>query len=109
MPPEATLGPDCFGSSTPPPAAAMGELRQNRSADASAGTTMFGNCPWQHWAVKMVPVSAFSGRPPSAGGLKRGSRHVPVHIDPPAGSILSFAWVSLLETSVRDCVPGPAA
>ena len=31
------------------------------------------------FTVKIVPVSAFSGRPPSAGGLKRGSRQVPVH------------------------------
>ena len=28
--------------------------------------------------LKIVPVSAFSGRPPSAGGLNRGSRQVPV-------------------------------
>ena len=26
-----------------------------------------------------MPVSAFAGRPPSAGGLKRGSSQVPVH------------------------------
>ena len=26
------------------------------------------------------PVSEFSGRPPSPGALKRGSRHVPVHV-----------------------------
>ena len=39
---------------------------------------MLGYCPWQHCTVKMVPVSAFSGRPPSVGGLKRGSRQVPV-------------------------------
>ena len=30
--------------------------------------------------MKSVPVSAFSGLPPSAGGLKRGSRHVPVQV-----------------------------
>ena len=30
--------------------------------------------------MKIVPVSAFSGRPPSAGGLKRGSRQVPVQV-----------------------------
>src|SRR3954465_2078346 len=108
MPPEATLGPDCFGSSTPPPAAAMGELRQNRSADASAGTTMFGNCPWQHCVVKIVSVSAFSGRPPSAGGLKRGSRHVPVHVGASAGSMTAFACVSLYETRVRNDVLLPS-
>src|SRR6266550_8761589 len=48
---------------------------------------------------KSVPVSAFSGRPPSAGGLKRGSRHEPVHCG--LGSILAPACVSLYETSVR--------
>ena len=32
--------------------------------------------------MKMVPVSAFSGRPPSAGGLNRGSRQVPVQTRP---------------------------
>ena len=36
---------------------------------------------------KTVPVSAFSGRPPSAGGLKRGSRQVPVQVGGSAGSI----------------------
>ena len=47
-----------------------------------------------------MPVSAFSGRPPSAGGLKRGSRHVPVQTFG-SGSILAPACVSLYETSVR--------
>src|SRR5437899_10546133 len=50
---------------------------------------------------KTVPVSAFSGRPPSAGGLKRGSRHVPVHVGGSAGSITALACVSLYVTSVR--------
>ena len=44
--------------------------------------------------TKRVPVSAFSGFPPSAGGLNRGSRHVPVHVGS-AGSIFASAWVSL--------------
>ena len=43
--------------------------------------------------VKIVPVRAFSGRPPSEGGLKRGSRHVPVHAG--SGSIFASARVSL--------------
>src|SRR5437773_8927108 len=58
--------------------------------------------------VKIVPDSAFSGRPPSAGGLKRGSRHVPVHVGGSAGSILTFACVSLYETSVRYAVFVPS-
>ena len=45
-----------------------------------------------------VPVSAFSGRPPSDGGLKRGSRHVPVQLG--LGSIFALAYVSLYDTSV---------
>ena len=43
--------------------------------------------------VKIVPVSAFSGRPPSEGGEKRGSRQVPVHSG--EGSILAPSCVSL--------------
>ncbi len=50
--------------------------------------------------VNRVPVRAFSGRPPSAGGLKRGSRQVPVQTFG-VGSVLAFALVSLYETSVR--------
>ena len=34
---------------------------------------------------------AFSGRPPSAGGLNRPSRHVPVHIEGPNVSVCAFA------------------
>src|SRR4051794_27730066 len=108
MPPAETLGPDCFGDSTPPADAAIGELRQNLKADASGGTTMLGNCPWQHCALKIVPVRAFSGRPPSAGGLNRGSRHVPVHVGESAGSMTAFACVSLYETRVRNGVLLPS-
>jgi hypothetical protein len=45
--------------------------------------------------VKIVPLRVFSGRPPSEGGEKRGSRHVPVHDD--EGSIFAggLACVSL--------------
>jgi hypothetical protein len=42
--------------------------------------------------VKIVPVSPFSGRAPSAL-IDRGSRHVPVHV--PLGSMPALAWVSL--------------
>ncbi len=52
-------------------------LRQNRILPSAAGTVMLVVAP--SLTVKIVPVKAFSGRPPSAGGLKRGSRHVPVH------------------------------
>src|SRR6266508_3917338 len=44
---------------------------------------------------KRTPATAFSGRPPSPGGLKRGSRQVPVHVGGSAGSITALAWVSL--------------
>ena len=47
----------------------------------------------QQLTVKMVPVKAFSGRPPSFGGLNRGSRQVPVQAV--VGSMVSLAWVSL--------------
>ena len=51
--------------------------------------------------VKSVPVRAFSGRPPSEGGLNRGSRHVPVHAE--SGSILAFGKSFLVanERSIR--------
>jgi len=42
-----------------------------------------------------VAVSAFSGLPPSPGGLNRGSRHVPVHVGGSAGSMTALACVSL--------------
>ena len=45
--------------------------------------------------MKIVPVRAFSGRPPSAGGLKRGSRQVPVQVGGSWGSIFALACVSL--------------
>src|SRR6185295_7653087 len=106
MPPDAALTPDTTGPSTPPPLSAIGELRQNRWVAAAGGTTMLGYWPWQHCTVKIVPVSAFSGRPPSAGGLKRGSRHVPVQLE--VGSMSALACVSLYDTSVRYAVPLPS-
>jgi hypothetical protein len=60
-------------------------LRQKRIRLLAAGTTRFWSLP--EFTMKIVPDSAFSGRPPSAGGLKRGSRHVPVHVGGSAGSI----------------------
>ena len=71
-------------------------LRQNRRAAYCDGTCM-SKVP--AFAMKYCPVNAFSGLPPSAGGLKRGSRQVPVHV--PLGSIKALAWVSLYDTSVR--------
>src|SRR4026208_825568 len=123
MPPEAAFTPEAIGPSTPrppegasppeppgpgppPPPAAAGELRQNRWVAAAGGTTMLGYCPWQHCTVKMVPVSAFSGRPPPAGRVKRGSRHVPVQVL--VGSMSALACVSLYDTSVRNAVAVPS-
>ena len=65
--------------------------RQKRIFPSAAPTRM---SMAQQLALKIVPVSAFSGRPPSPGGLNRGSRHVPVHVGA-AGSMTLFAWVSL--------------
>src|SRR5437899_11278300 len=53
---------------------------------------------------KTVPVSAFSGLPPSAGGLKRGSRQVPVQVGGSCGSRTRLSSVSLYVTSVRLAV-----
>src|SRR6266540_3186456 len=62
-----------------PPGAmlAMDVLRQRRSRLYAYGT----RSDWKlvPLTMKKFPVTAFSGRPPSAGGLKRGSRQVPVH------------------------------
>src|SRR5215471_1242264 len=67
-------------------------LRQNRIFPSADGTSMGSlRIPF---TVKIDPLTAFSGRPPSAGGLKRGSRHVPVHTVG-SGSIFALACVSL--------------
>ena len=55
--------------------------------------------------MKIVPASAFSGRPAS-NAAPSGSRHVPVHAG--SGSIFVPAWVSLYETSVRPAVDVPS-
>src|SRR5713226_5047183 len=63
-----------------------------------------------------VPVSEFSGCPPSAGGLKRGSRQVPVQVVGSAGSMGWLAWVFItneravggvrsVETVFPACLP----
>src|SRR5262249_32486510 len=67
-------------------------LRQKRILPSAAGTSIgSARIPFP---VKIAPLSAFSGRPPSAGGLNRGSRQVPVHTFG-SGSIFALAWVSL--------------
>ena len=58
---------------------------------SAAGTTIEVVAP--SLTMKSVPVSPFSGRPPSDGRLKRGSRQVPVHSGD--GSIFALACVSL--------------
>src|SRR5687767_6063960 len=77
--------------------AATRVLRQNGCVLYAPVTLIVASL--QQFTVKIVPVSAFSGRPPSEGGLKRLSRHVPVQVG--VGSILALACVSLYETSVR--------
>src|ERR1700730_126048 len=54
------------------------------------------------------PVSAFSGFPPSAGGLQRGSRQVPVQVDGSCGSTGIEEWDSLYVTRVRYPVLDPS-
>src|SRR5262249_20069434 len=81
-------------------------LRQKRMRLYSPGTVM--PSLRGKLTVKIVPLSAFSGRPPSAGGLKRGSRQVPVHVGGSAGSIGLLAAVSLYETRVRYGVAEPS-
>ena len=68
--------------------AGHGRARHRRSLPSSAGTRSAAE---PELTVKIVPVSAFSGRPP-CGLNGRGSRHVPVH---------SFARGSILVVGVR--------
>ena len=53
-------------------------FRQNLGLAYDAGTVPMSVVP--ELTSKSCPVNAFCGRPPSAGGLKRGSIHVPVHV-----------------------------
>ena len=65
--------------------------RQKRRSPSSAETLICGNAP-PSFTMKIVPVSAFSGRPPSCGP-KRQSRQVPVHVG--MGSVFASSCVSL--------------
>ena len=67
-------------------------LRQNRSLLYCAGTVMSAV---PESTIPYCPVTAFSGLPPSAGGLKRGSRQVPVHVGGSCGSVGALKCVSL--------------
>src|SRR3954468_25007861 len=66
---------------TPPVRSATRVFCQKRRRAIEAGT-LIAVVP--ELTVQIVPVTPFSGRPPSAGGLKRGSRHVAVQIGLPA-------------------------
>ena len=74
-------------------------LRQKRRLASAAGTFMLmPRSTLVRSFMYAVPVSAFSGRPPSAGGLKRLSRHVPVHVhvgDLSSGSVGALSFDSL--------------
>src|SRR5262245_25647797 len=73
------------------PAASVATLvfLQNRILPSAAGIVIAASNP--ELTMNNWPVTAFSGRPPSAGGLKRGSRQVPVHVGGSCGSITAFA------------------
>ena len=45
--------------------------------------------------MNICPVSELGGFPPSAGGLKRGSSQVPVHVGGSCGSVAALKCVSL--------------
>src|SRR5262252_6726522 len=77
---------------------AIDVFRQKRSLLKVAGTVM---SVVPEFTVKYCPSRAFSGRPPSAGGLKRGSRQVPVQVGGSWGSNGPLACVSLYVTRVR--------
>src|SRR2546430_14061825 len=57
---------------------------------------------------KLVPLKAFSGRPPSAGGLDGEFRHMPVQMGGSPGSMALVANVSLYQTSVGNGVLVPS-
>src|SRR5690242_19026404 len=81
---------------------------QNRILPSAAGTWIESGGMRGPFTMNIVPINAFSGRPPSPGGLKRGSRQVPVHVGGSCGSITAFACVSLYDTSVRYGVFAPS-
>src|SRR5262245_4724291 len=84
-----------FGNVAVAPAARVATevLRQQRCFPKAAGTVIDVVSP--SFTPNIWPFSAFWGRPPSAGGLKRGSAHVPVHVGGSCGSMTAFACVSL--------------
>ena len=86
--------------------AATAVPRQKRIFPSASGMRMESRRDVPPLTMKSVPVSAFSGRPPSEGGLKRGSRQVPVHSGD--GSILAPSLVSLKQTRVLWAVPEPS-
>jgi hypothetical protein len=79
-------------ATAPLPSAATLVFRHRRILPSAAGTVIEYGVPVSLF-MKIVPDSAFSGRPPSAGGEKRGSRQVPVQAA--LGSIFALAAVSL--------------
>ena len=60
------------------------------------------------FTVKIVPVRAFSGFPPSAGGLKLGSRQVPVQVGGSAGSIFAAVGYSAVQVAIQPAAPRSA-
>src|SRR5258706_16303357 len=88
-----------------PVSGATAVLRQKRSLAKAAEMT--GEAE-PRLTRKRVPSSAFSGRPPSAGGLKVGSRQVPVHVGGSCGSSTWTSSVSLYDISVRYGVFEPS-
>ena len=67
-------------------------FRQKRSLAKVPGTLMSDG---PELTRKYWPLRLFSGRPASPGGLKRGSRQVPVVTLGPCGSTGVGKWVSL--------------
>src|SRR6187549_1178428 len=84
--------PGAIVADVPAASDASGVFRQKRSRPSSEDTVS-GSAP-QQLPMKIVPVRAFSGRPPSPGGLNRASRQVPVQTLGD-GSIHAFASVFL--------------
>src|SRR6202035_4123210 len=77
----------------PADCAATCVFRQKRILPCAAGTlierlvlSVPGPFTRNNW-----PVRAFSGRPPSSGGLLEGSRHVPVQVGGSSGSTAAVA------------------
>src|SRR5579859_2105740 len=77
----------------PDESAAIPVLRQNRILPSACDTVMELLCG--ELTQGSVPLSPFSGRPPSAGGLKRESRHIPVQVGGSSGSMTAPARDSL--------------